>query len=110
MEGPREVPESPMAWERRSSVPVGGRRGGELALQHAARDVRREDKADDSPVTVANREYEQLIVWSCARHFPGRRVPRRGGRPATRPERTRWIVDPIDGTGDFVRGLGTGAT
>ena len=61
-----------MAFEREIEVCRGvALRAGELALQHAARGVRREDKADDSPVTVADRECEQLIVSELRRAFPG---------------------------------------
>src|SRR5512141_3060757 len=82
-------------------------RAGALALHHAAQGVVREDKDDDSPVTVADRECERLIVDALASAFPddgflgeeGARSQGRSGR--------RWIVDPIDGTRDFVRGLPT---
>jgi histidinol phosphatase-like enzyme (inositol monophosphatase family) len=97
-----------MAWERESEVCRDvAHRAGLLALQHSARGVAAEDKADDSPVTVADRECEQLIVSELRRAFPddgflgeeGASEPGRSGR--------RWIVDPIDGTRDFVRGLPT---
>ncbi|HEY8231110.1 MAG TPA: inositol monophosphatase family protein [Vicinamibacteria bacterium] len=97
-----------MAWERESEVCRDvAHRAGLLALQHSARGVDAEDKADDSPVTVADRECEQLIVSELRRAFPddgflgeeGASEPGRSGR--------RWIVDPIDGTRDFVRGLPT---
>ena len=52
-----------MEWEREIEVcREVSRRAGELALQHAAQGVTREDKSDDSPVTVADRECERLIV------------------------------------------------
>ena len=92
---------------RDRGVPVGGPRAGELALQHAARGVRREDKADDSPVTVADRECEQLIVSELRAAFPEDGfLGEEGASHAGRSGR-RWIVDPIDGTRDFVRGLPT---
>ena len=97
-----------MAWEREIEVCRDvARKAGELALQHAARGVEREDKADDSPVTVADRECERLIVSALRAAFP-----RDGflGEEGARDDGTsgrRWIVDPIDGTRDFLRGLGT---
>jgi len=97
-----------MAWEREIEVCRDvARKAGELALQHAARGVEREDKADDSPVTVADRECERLIVSALRAAFP-----RDGflGEEGARDDGTsgrRWIVDPIDGTRDFVRGLAT---
>jgi histidinol-phosphatase len=97
-----------MPWEREIEVCRDvARRAGELALLHAARGVSAEDKSDDSPVTVADRECERLIVEGLRTAFPddgflgeeGASDPGRSGR--------RWIVDPIDGTRDFVRGLST---
>lgn len=99
---------SVMAWEHEMEVcRAVALRAGELALQHAARGVAAEDKSDDSPVTAADRECEQLIVSELRAAFPadgflgeeGAAEPGRSGR--------RWIVDPIDGTRDFVRGLPT---
>ncbi len=97
-----------MAWEREIEVCRSvARKAGELALQHAARGVLREDKADDSPVTVADRECEQLIVSELRAAFPDDGfLGEEGASHAGRSGR-RWIVDPIDGTRDFVRGLGT---
>ena len=97
-----------MTWEREIEVCRDvARQAGELALRHAARGISAEDKSDDSPVTVADRECERLIVEGLRAAFPddgflgeeGASDPGRSGR--------RWIVDPIDGTRDFVRGLPT---
>jgi histidinol phosphatase-like enzyme (inositol monophosphatase family) len=97
-----------MPWEREAEVCRSvAKRAGELALRHALRGVAVEDKADDSPVTAADRECERLIVGELRAAFPddgflgeeGTSDPGRSGR--------RWIVDPIDGTRDFVRGLPT---
>jgi histidinol-phosphatase len=83
------------------------RRAGALALRHAAKGVEREDKADDSPVTVADRECERLIVSELRAAFPEDGfLGEEGASDAGRSGR-RWIVDPIDGTRDFLRGLPT---
>jgi histidinol-phosphatase len=97
-----------MAWEREIEVCRDvARRAGELALRHAAKGVKREDKADDSPVTVADRECEQLIVSGLRAAFPDDGfLGEEGASDAGRSGRL-WIVDPIDGTRDFLRGLPT---
>src|ERR1022692_4797043 len=61
-------------------------------------------KSDDSPVTRADRECEQFIARELERAFPDDGVL--GEEGAQKPSRSgrRWIVDPIDGTRDFVRG------
>jgi histidinol-phosphatase len=97
-----------MAWEREIEVCRDvARRAGELALRHAAKGVRSEDKADDSPVTVADRECERLIVSELRAAFPGDGFLGEEGARDDGTSGRRWIVDPIDGTRDFVRGMPT---
>jgi histidinol phosphatase-like enzyme (inositol monophosphatase family) len=63
-----------------------------------------ETKADLSPVTIADKEAEKAIASILTREFPDDGII--GEEGASRPAKSgrRWIVDPIDGTRDFVRG------
>lgn len=78
---------------------------GALALDYQRRGVQAEIKDDASPVTAADRACEKLIVESIAREFPRDGVL--GEEGANRPGQNgrKWIIDPIDGTKDFVRGV-----
>lgn len=78
---------------------------GALALDYQRRGVDAETKSDESPVTAADRACEELIVDSILKAFPDDGVL--GEEGANRPGRNsrKWIVDPIDGTRDFVRGI-----
>jgi len=97
-------------WDREIDVCRSvARRAGELALVHSARGVEREDKADDSPVTVADRECERLIVSELRSAFPDDGFLGEEGAQGEGRSGRRWIIDPIDGTRDFVRGLPTWA-
>jgi 3'(2'), 5'-bisphosphate nucleotidase len=63
-------------------------------------------KDDDSPVTQADREANALIVGELVAAFPGdgilsEELPDDGSR-MVRPR--VWMVDPLDGTKDFIRG------
>lgn len=65
-----------------------------------------EMKAGDEPVTVADRLASELIVSGLAESFPDDPIiseelsPADGALGAPR----YWLVDPIDGTKDFIRG------
>src|SRR5919106_1067434 len=78
---------------------------GELALGYQSRELKPESKPDLSPVTVADRECERLIAHRIEQEYPDDGIlGEEGARKESRNGR-RWIVDPIDGTRDFVRGL-----
>jgi histidinol-phosphatase len=78
---------------------------GQLALRYFDTQLEVEWKADQSPVTIADREAEALIRDRLQRYFPGDAFlgEEQGDTPGTTGY--RWIVDPIDGTKNFVRGI-----
>ena len=78
---------------------------GKAALRHYRRGIAVERKDDGSPVTAADREAE-----AAAREWIAARFPRDGvlgeefGNQPGASGRT-WVLDPIDGTKTFVRGV-----
>ena len=62
-----------------------------------------EDKSDGSPVTIADKECEQLFTAGLQAAFPGDGLLGEEGADVAATNGRRWIVDPIDGTRDFVR-------
>ena len=81
------------------------RRAGGVALRHFRQAIDVEWKADQSPVTVADREAE-----AAARALIEEKFPRDGivgeEHGTVRPDAPRrWIIDPIDGTRSFVRAV-----
>jgi histidinol-phosphatase len=78
---------------------------GTVALRHYRTNLTVETKADGSPVTIADRAAE-----TAARAWVQSRFPQDGvlgeelgeERPGAA---RRWIIDPIDGTKSFVRGV-----
>jgi histidinol phosphatase-like enzyme (inositol monophosphatase family) len=95
-----------MAFERELELArLVAQEAGALALDYARKGVMVETKADESPVTAADRACEKLIVETIAREFPDDGIlGEEGANRASRSGR-KWIVDPIDGTRDFVRGI-----
>ena len=63
-----------------------------------------ETKPDDSPVTIADKDNERLIREAIESEFPGDGILGEEGSRKAGTSGRRWIVDPIDGTRDFVRG------
>lgn len=84
-------------------------RAGRLALDYQAKGVPAEAKLDRSPVTVADRECERLIAAALDEAFPGDGLLGEEGVVKKSASGRRWIIDPIDGTRDFLRGLPTWA-
>ena len=78
---------------------------GDTAMQWFGRGVAVETKGDGSPVTIADRSAEEAARSWIGSHFPQDGV--QGEEfPPIRPEAKRqWIIDPIDGTKAFVRGV-----
>jgi histidinol phosphatase-like enzyme (inositol monophosphatase family) len=81
------------------------REAGEVTLRYFGGRVPADDKADGTPVTRADRESEGLL-----RDRIGARYPDHGilGEEfgEDRPDApVRWILDPIDGTRSFMRGV-----
>ncbi|MEJ7605557.1 MAG: inositol monophosphatase family protein [Bryobacteraceae bacterium] len=78
---------------------------GELALGYQRQGLKAESKMDLSPVTIADRECERMIAHRIEEAFPGDGILGEEGSSKASKNGRLWIVDPIDGTRDFVRGL-----
>jgi len=83
---------------------------GRIALRHFHDGVAAEMKSDNTPVTIADKEVEQLIRQAIAKQFPDDEILGEEGCPlpnaATSASKgRRWIIDPIDGTYNFQRGV-----
>lgn len=80
-------------------------RAGRATLAHYQTGVIADAKADASPVTVADRTAEALVRELIGSRFPDDAIlGEEEGESGSGAER-RWIVDPIDGTRTFVRGV-----
>jgi histidinol-phosphatase len=82
------------------------REAGLHTLQFFQRpDLAVEIKSDASPVTIADRQAEELLRRRIAAKFPEDEIlgEEFGEQPGT--SGYRWILDPIDGTKSFVHGV-----
>jgi histidinol-phosphatase len=78
---------------------------GRLTLAHYQTGVAVERKPDRSAVTIADREAEKLLRQLIDRRYPDHAIVGEEFGSDTRPSSHRWILDPIDGTNSFVRGV-----
>jgi histidinol-phosphatase len=85
-------------------------RAAKVALSYFEGTLQVEWKGDLSPVTIADRETENILRTTLAQTFPydGFHGEEYGDTPGS--SGFRWIIDPIDGTRSFVRGIPLWAT
>lgn len=79
---------------------------GRLTMGYFQTDLRPDFKEDDSPVTVADRQAETLIRDRIEKRYPRHAIlgEEQGAKSGDDSE-FRWIIDPIDGTKAFIRGV-----
>ena len=78
---------------------------GEIVRRYFRRGIAVEDKADQSPVTIADREAESALRARIEKRFPGHGIL--GEEHGTRHAGAEhiWVLDPIDGTKSFISGV-----
>lgn len=92
------------------------RESGDLVMQilpASAADKDVQYKTPTDPVTRADHEAERLIIGRIRARYPGHDIlGEEGGAAGSESEgihaaggRPRWIVDPVDGTANFARGI-----
>lgn len=90
-----------------------------LAMGYFNQGVEVDSKDDGSPVTKADREIEQFIRSRIQEHFPGDAILGEeqgvspggdGSSSSAGGSERKWIVDPIDGTYNFARGINIWST
>jgi len=73
--------------------------------------LKADDKADDSPVTLADRTAEQAMRAILAEHCPEHGIiGEEFGESGAAGNGNRWVLDPIDGTRAFITGRTTFGT
>ncbi len=81
------------------------REAGRITLRYFRGEFDVETKADDSPVTRADREAETLIRDAIAARFPEDGILGEEHGLVAGDGRRTWVVDPIDGTKSFIAGV-----
>jgi len=81
-------------------------RAGRITLSHYNKGIQHDLKQDESPVTAADRATEEFIRGEIEKNFPAHAiVGEEYGEKAGEGNPFRWIVDPIDGTKSYMKGV-----
>lgn len=78
---------------------------GRITLRYFQTGVEVEEKADESPVTVADKGAETLLRELIEARFPNDGIVGEEHEDKEGTTGRRWIVDPIDGTKSFIHGV-----
>ncbi len=100
--------DSPDRAERRELLDFAvtlARLAGDHTLQYFGGVVDHDAKGDGSPVTIADREAERLIRAEVTKRYPEHAVLGEEFGESNPGARVRWILDPIDATRSFMRGV-----
>lgn len=85
-----------------------GREAGDIALRHFRTTLNVEYKArgQHSPVTVADRESEEYLRKVITESYPDHNILGEEGEDLlNRGSEFTWVLDPVDGTANFISGL-----
>lgn len=83
---------------------------GTISMQHFRRALDVEHKADDSPVTVADRAVEAAMRDRIEEKFPDHGIFGEEHGKENIDSAQMWVLDPIDGTKSFITGMPTFGT
>lgn len=81
------------------------KQGGAHTLKYFNKSFDVERKADDSPVTVADRETESKMRDAIMELFPDHGIVGEEFDDVNPGSPVQWILDPIDGTKSFIHGV-----
>ena len=77
----------------------------EIILQYYAGNIEVELKEDETPVTVADKKAEEIIIATIQKHFPDHGFFGEESGSTNPDSPYQWIIDPIDGTSNFIRSI-----
>ncbi len=77
---------------------------GEVIRSYWGKPCGVDHKADDSPVTMADRDAESAMREHIERHFPGDGIVGEEHGNVREDAEVVWVLDPIDGTRSFIVG------
>lgn len=84
-------------------------RAGAVMKKNFVLGMKKEWKADLSPVTETDRTINQMVIHEARKQYPGYSVLAEEGSDLKTDSEYTWVCDPVDGTIAFSHGLPTSA-
>ncbi|MGY5880593.1 MAG: inositol monophosphatase family protein [Candidatus Thorarchaeota archaeon] len=78
---------------------------GKVTLEYFLKDIEVDRKEDTTPVTIADKNAEEYIRSRIEEKFPEHAILGEESGERTSDSSYRWVIDPIDGTQSFIRGV-----
>ena len=82
----------------------------EIILKYYKEDIKTNVKSDSSPVTKADVEAEKIIIGTIQKKFPSHNFLGEESMKDIKEKDYLWIIDPIDGTTNYIRKIPLFAT
>ncbi|HSA83919.1 MAG TPA: inositol monophosphatase [Patescibacteria group bacterium] len=82
-------------------------KAGEIMLKYFQEGVEKENKADGSPVTIADTTINEMVIEEISRQYPQDGVLGEEVSNLQDGAEYLWVCDPIDGTRAFIFGIPT---
>lgn len=79
--------------------------GGNHTLKYFKKNFEVLSKEDDSPVTIADKETEQILRKEIQKKFPNHGIIGEEYGQTNADSNIQWVLDPIDGTKSFIHGV-----
>lgn len=80
------------------------RESGNIIRDYFGTDVSIESKKDESPVTIADKQTEELLRDLISKEFPKHGILGEEFGTVNENAEYQWVLDPIDGTKSFISG------
>ncbi len=78
---------------------------GNITLEYFGKAIEVQMKAEDDPVTIADKRAEQYIRERIEKCFPGHSILGEEYAKKDTGSSIKWVIDPIDGTQSFIHGV-----
>lgn len=74
-----------------------------ISLKYYKKTIKPEYKKDNSPVTIADKKCEKFLISEIKKKYPGHSFLAEESGGEEKNSEFKWIIDPIDGTKNFMR-------